>query len=67
MVKRGCAVNDQVVLAECNAVRPSGTADNDFKCDSSTCDKDGCNGAAQYGPIALLTILPVAIAKIFLF
>lgn len=31
------------------------------------CVTDGCNGAAQYGPIVLLIALPVAIAKFFLF
>lgn len=31
-----------------------------------TCDTDGCNGAAQYGPVALLVAIPVAITKILL-
>lgn len=30
-----------------------------------TCTTDGCNGAAQYGPIALLIAIPMAVAKIF--
>lgn len=29
-----------------------------------TCDTDGCNGASQFGPVALLITVPVAIAKI---
>lgn len=29
-----------------------------------TCTTDGCNGAAQYGPIAVVTIAAVAIAKL---
>lgn len=29
-----------------------------------TCSTDGCNGAAQYGPVALLVIIPAAIAKL---
>lgn len=66
-VKRSCAINDQTAVDECKAVRPSNTKDEDYKCETSTCDKDGCNGAAQYGPIALLTILPMAIAKFLLF
>jgi len=28
-----------------------------------TCTTDGCNGAAQYGPIAMLVAIPVVIAK----
>lgn len=28
------------------------------------CDRDGCNGAAQYGPIALFIVVPVAIAHL---
>lgn len=32
-----------------------------------TCTTDGCNGAAQYGPIAMLIALPIAIAKLFAF
>lgn len=31
------------------------------------CDTDGCNGAIQYGPIAILIVLPIAIAKFLLF
>lgn len=31
-----------------------------------TCSSDGCNGAAQYGPIALMAAIPVAIAKLML-
>lgn len=31
-----------------------------------TCSTDGCNGAAQYGPMALLVAIPVAVAKILL-
>ncbi|XP_055303862.1 uncharacterized protein LOC129569231 [Sitodiplosis mosellana] len=31
-----------------------------------TCTTDGCNGAAQYGPVALLVAIPVAVAKILL-
>lgn len=31
-----------------------------------TCQTDGCNGAAQYGPVALLVAIPVAVAKILL-
>lgn len=31
-----------------------------------SCATDECNGAAEYGPIALLVVVPVAIAKIFL-
>lgn len=37
----------------------------DFKC--NICETDGCNGAAQYGPVALLVLIPVAIAKMFTF
>lgn len=29
-----------------------------------TCETDGCNEAAHYGPMALLIALPVAIVKI---
>jgi hypothetical protein len=29
-----------------------------------TCSTDGCNGAAQYGPIALLVAIPAVLAKI---
>lgn len=29
-----------------------------------TCATDGCNGAAQYGPVALLVVIPAAIAKL---
>lgn len=29
------------------------------------CETDGCNGAIQYGPMAVLIALPVAIAKVF--
>jgi hypothetical protein len=28
-----------------------------------TCTTDGCNGASQYGPIAMLVAIPVVIAK----
>jgi len=31
-----------------------------------TCSTDGCNGAAQYGPIALLVAIPAVIAKILI-
>lgn len=31
-----------------------------------TCSTDGCNGATQYGPVALLVAIPVAVAKILL-
>lgn len=27
------------------------------------CETDGCNGATQYGPIAILIVLPIAIVK----
>lgn len=29
------------------------------------CDKDECNGAAQYGPAAIIVSIPIAIMKIF--
>lgn len=38
-----------------------------FKSDKDvceTCDSDGCNDASQYGPVALLTVIPVAIMKV---
>jgi len=31
-----------------------------------TCSTDGCNGAAQYGPIALMVLIPAVLAKILL-
>lgn len=31
-----------------------------------TCNFDGCNGAAQYGPIAMLVIIPAVLAKLLL-
>lgn len=31
-----------------------------------TCSTEGCNGAAQYGPIALLVAIPAVIAKILI-
>lgn len=33
-------------------------------CDS--CSTDGCNSGSQFGPIALMAAVPVAIAKLFL-
>lgn len=35
--------------------------------DCKVCDADGCNGASAYGPIALMMIGPVAVAKVLLF
>lgn len=32
-----------------------------------TCDTEGCNGAGQFAPIALLVAIPTVIAKILLF
>lgn len=29
------------------------------------CNKDECNGAAQYGPAAIIVTIPIAIMKIF--
>lgn len=29
-------------------------------------DKDGCNSAAQYGPIVMMVAIPIAILKLFL-
>lgn len=55
---RSCAMDEDHAQAMCylwNSGNPN------VKCD--TCEKDGCNGASQYGPFALLVVLSVAVAK----
>lgn len=34
----------------------------DANCDK--CDSDGCNGASEYGPVAMMIAIPVIIMKI---
>lgn len=63
-VERGCAIDENDAQHRCTS---GGISDNKYKCTTHTCNKDGCNGASQYGPITLLIALPVAIAKIFSF
>lgn len=60
-VARLCAYS----AAETHQLCTNVTGKNVFKCDS--CETDGCNGAAQYGPVALFVVVPVAIAKFFTF
>lgn len=32
-----------------------------------TCDTEGCNGAGQFGPIAVLVAIPAVVAKILMY
>lgn len=64
---RACALNEDAAKQACKNLE-DGLHENGLptaKIDCLVCNSDGCNGAAQYGPIALLIALPVAIAKIF--
>lgn len=66
---RGYALNQLSVDSMCREMEKVAHRNNpnaviNVKC--MACDTDGCNGAAQYGPFALLVVLPVAIAKTFL-
>lgn len=67
--KRGCARNENIENSDCRSfeVTLHNQGYPNAKAECFTCDSDGCNGAAQYGPIALFIALPVAIAKFFLF
>lgn len=71
---RLCAANtdDSSIMETCEAseaseadYRNKGYPNTVVKC--FICQSDGCNGAAQYGPVVVLIALPVAIAKIFVF
>lgn len=66
-VQRKCVMDENVANALCqtskNTAHSYGHMNVEVKC--VTCDTDGCNGATKYGPIAVLIVLPVAIAKIF--
>ena len=33
---------------------------------AESCDSDGCNGASQYGPIAMMIAIPVIVMKILM-
>lgn len=67
--KRGCARNEKIENSDCRSfeVTLHNQGYPNAKAECFTCDSDGCNGAAQYGSIALFIALPVAIAKFFLF
>lgn len=60
-ITRLCAKNEEHAKELCD----NKSAKPEFSC--KMCDTDGCNGAAQYGPIALLVIIPVAVARILAF
>lgn len=69
VTNRGCVKDQDDADAKCQATANllhgsgySGEVDNCL-----VCDTDGCNEAVQYGPIALLVVLPAAIAKFLLF
>lgn len=66
---RGCGGSEQHAKDNCkmneNILRSLGRPNANVEC--LICKSDGCNGASQYGPIALLVALPVAIAKILKF
>lgn len=74
-MQRDCAVNEKVAQNICKFVErdihAKGFPNAKVKC--VTCDTHGCNGngtvngAAHYGPIALLIAIPVATVKIFSF
>lgn len=61
VVYRSCAMDQDHAEAMCHLWN---NGDMNAKCE--TCEKDGCNGASQYGPFVLLVALPVAIAKFLL-
>lgn len=61
-ISRFCANSPAEAVQLCNR---NDTGKRDFKCE--ICDTDGCNGAVQYGPVALLVLIPVAIAQLFAF
>lgn len=69
-VLRGCYANEKFAEAMCRTAEGEALLRNITNpvAECSTCDSEnGCNGASQWGPITLLIVLPVAIAKIFLF
>lgn len=56
-VTRSCAKNPEQADEFCK--------DTGFSyCES--CSSDGCNGAVQFGPIVVMTVTPVVMAKLFL-
>lgn len=57
-VVRVCAKSD----ADATELCTNDTGKTDFKCE--ICETDGCNSAVQYGPVALLVLIPMAIAKL---
>lgn len=67
-VTQSCVLSESSAEAECKGfgdlIHFIDNPKADIKC--VTCDTDGCNGAAQDGPIALLIALPVAITNCFL-
>lgn len=61
-MSRSCVADKDSISERC--IKPSTKIP--VQCAVQTCNSDGCNGgAAQYGPMALLIALPVAIAKIY--
>lgn len=66
-VSRGCADDEGNAQRICaNFQKRIKAADSSASFDCTTCNTDACNGAVQYGAMALLIALPVAIAKILL-
>lgn len=57
-ITRLCAKSEEHAKELCD--NKSGKPE--FSC--KICETDGCNGAIQYGPIALLVAIPVAVARI---
>lgn len=69
-VTRACVLDEDVGKLNC-AIKQA-TARNIFgmrnaKVECSVCSSDGCNGAAQYSPAALLMVLPIALVSIAIF
>lgn len=64
-VVRECELDEDTAKQNCkkieDAYRLKGLTNTEVDC--LLCNSDGCNGAVQYGPIAVLIVLPAVIAK----
>lgn len=58
-VRRECSSSKEEAIAGCKLI--GGMVGFD-QCE--ICESDGCNGATQYGPAALLICIPLVIVKI---
>lgn len=70
-VTRGCALDEHDAQTKCNDFKNAAkTAGFSASAKCLTCNTDGCNGAAKYGPHLIANViwmaLPIAIAKILL-